>query len=137
MKLITFHDHLNPSQEVLVDADSSIAVTSFCSGSSIPCGQIPIGVHQTPHQVAEAIRNASVAHLSRALTLGGFRESCMLPSGISSIGDPSSYENPFRVSGNSRTRFPVAAYTALHSAGTNGGTPGSPTPAGAALLWTM
>src|SRR5439155_6961836 len=47
------------------------------------------------------------------------------------------YENPFRVSGNSRTRLPVAANTALQRAGTNGGTPGSPTPAGGAVLSTM
>jgi hypothetical protein len=58
MKLITLHDHLNPSQEVLVDADSIISVTPFGSGSSIQCGQVLIGVHETPNQVAEAIRNA-------------------------------------------------------------------------------
>ena len=40
-------------------------------------------------------------------------------------------------SGNSRTRFPVAAKIALHTAGANGGTPGSPTPAGGASLSTM
>ena len=40
-------------------------------------------------------------------------------------------------SGNSRKRFPVAANTALHNAGANGGTPGSPTPAGGASLSTM
>lgn len=47
------------------------------------------------------------------------------------------YENPFRVSGNSRTRFPVAAKIALQMAGAIGGTPGSPTPAGGAKLSTM
>jgi len=40
-------------------------------------------------------------------------------------------------SGNSRTRFPVAANTALYRAGAKGGTPGSPTPAGGASLSTM
>src|SRR5579863_38002 len=49
----------------------------------------------------------------------------------------SAYENPFRASGSSRTRLPVAAKIALHRAGTNGGTPGSPTPAGGAVLSTM
>jgi hypothetical protein len=58
MKLITLHDHLNPSQEVLVDADSIPSVTPFGSGSSIQCGQGPVGVHETPHEVAEAIKNA-------------------------------------------------------------------------------
>src|SRR5438445_4222704 len=43
---------------------------------------------------------------------------------------------PSLVRGNSRTRFPVAAKTALHSAGVNGGTPGSPIPAGGASLST-
>ncbi len=39
-------------------------------------------------------------------------------------------------SGSSRIRFPVATKIALHSAGINGGTPGSPTPAGGASLST-
>ena len=39
--------------------------------------------------------------------------------------------------GNSRIRFPVAAKIALQTAGANGGTPGSPTPAGGASLSTM
>ena len=41
------------------------------------------------------------------------------------------------LSGSSRTRFAVAAKIALHSAGANGGTPGSPTPAGGASLSTI
>jgi hypothetical protein len=40
-------------------------------------------------------------------------------------------------SGKSRTRFPVAAKIALQNAATNGGTPGSPTPAGGAELSVM
>ncbi len=40
-------------------------------------------------------------------------------------------------SGNSRIRFPLAAKIALQTAGANGGTPGSPTPAGGASLSTM
>ncbi len=59
MKLIMLHDHLNPSQEVLLDADSITSVTPFGSGSSIQCGSGLIGVHETPEEVAEAIRNAS------------------------------------------------------------------------------
>jgi hypothetical protein len=58
MKLITLHDHLNPSQEIEVDADSITSVVPFGSGSSIQCGPGLIGVHETPHEVAEAIRNA-------------------------------------------------------------------------------
>ena len=42
-----------------------------------------------------------------------------------------------RESGNSRIRFPVAAKIAFVKAATNGGTPGSPTPAGGAVLSTM
>jgi hypothetical protein len=42
-----------------------------------------------------------------------------------------------RESGNSRIRFPVAAKIAFVKAATKGGTPGSPTPAGGALLSTM
>jgi|GEM_PF-3915887 hypothetical protein len=58
MKLITLHDHLNPSQEVEVDADSITSVAPFGSGSSIQCGQGLVGVHETPHEVAEIVRNA-------------------------------------------------------------------------------
>src|SRR5262249_40869966 len=47
------------------------------------------------------------------------------------------YANPALDSGNSRTRFPVAAKMALHKAGANGGTPGSPIPAGGASLSTI
>jgi hypothetical protein len=42
-----------------------------------------------------------------------------------------------RESGNSRILFPVAAKIAFVKAATKGGTPGSPTPAGGALLSTM
>ena len=58
MKLITLHDHVNPSQEVEVDADSITSITPFGSGSSIQCGQGLVGVHETPQQVKEVIRNA-------------------------------------------------------------------------------
>jgi hypothetical protein len=39
--------------------------------------------------------------------------------------------------GNSRMRLPVAAKMALQNAAIKGGTPGSPTPAGGALLSTI
>jgi hypothetical protein len=39
--------------------------------------------------------------------------------------------------GSARIRFPVAAKMALQSAGAMGGTPGSPTPPGGALLSKM
>jgi hypothetical protein len=58
MKMITLHDHLNPTQEVLVDADSITSVTPFGSGSSVQSGQGLVGVHESPHEVAEAIKNA-------------------------------------------------------------------------------
>ena len=58
MKLITLHDHLNPSQEVEVDADSITSITPFGSGSSIQAGSALIAVHETPHEVAEIIKNA-------------------------------------------------------------------------------
>ena len=58
MKLITLHDHLNPTQEVMVDADSITSVVPFGSGSSIQCGGGLIGVHETSSEVREAIKNA-------------------------------------------------------------------------------
>ena len=39
-------------------------------------------------------------------------------------------ENPSALIGNVRMRCPVAANTALHTAGANGGRPGSPRPLG-------
>ena len=39
--------------------------------------------------------------------------------------------------GNARWRLPVSANKALATAGANGGTPGSPTPAGARVLGTI
>jgi hypothetical protein len=58
MKLIPLHDHLNPSQEVLVGAESITSVVPFGSGSAIQCGGGLVGVHENPEEVAEAIRNA-------------------------------------------------------------------------------
>lgn len=52
---------------------------------------------------------------------------------LSAVSTPSLFLD----SGSSRTRLPVAAKMALQSAGTNGGTPGSPTPPGGALLSTI
>jgi len=57
MRLIQLHDHLNPSQEVEVDADQISAVTVFGSGSAVMvAGQGTIGVHETPHEVLEAVK---------------------------------------------------------------------------------
>lgn len=58
MKLITLHDHLNPSQEVVIDADSITSIAAFGSGSSIQCGQGLVGVHENPGEVREVIKNA-------------------------------------------------------------------------------
>ena len=58
MKMITLHDHLNPDQEVLVDADSITSVVPFGSGSAIQCGGGLVGVHETPAEVEEVIQNA-------------------------------------------------------------------------------
>ena len=58
MKMITLHDHMNPDQEVLVDADSITSVVPFGSGSAIQCGGGLVGVYENPGEVAEAISNA-------------------------------------------------------------------------------
>jgi hypothetical protein len=50
-RLITLHDHLNPTQEIEVDADSITSVAPFGSGSSVQCGQGVIGVHESPAEV--------------------------------------------------------------------------------------
>ncbi len=58
MKMIMLHDHLNPDQEVLVDADSITSVVPFGSGSAIQCGGGLVGVHENPQEVEEAVQNA-------------------------------------------------------------------------------
>ena len=54
-----------------------------------------------------------------------------------SIGRRNRQLKPSLVIGRSLTLFPVAAKMALQNAAINGGTPGSPTPAGGASLSTM
>ncbi|MGH9495326.1 MAG: hypothetical protein ACRD3B_10040 [Candidatus Sulfotelmatobacter sp.] len=58
MKLITLHDHLNPSQEVEVDADSITSITPYGSGSAIQAGGSLIGVQESPAEVKEIIQDA-------------------------------------------------------------------------------
>lgn len=58
MKMITLHDHLNPSNEVEVDADSITSIAPFGSGSSIQAGQGLVGVHETPAEVRRIIEDA-------------------------------------------------------------------------------
>ena len=59
MGFITLHDHLNPSQEVPVRSESILAITPFGSGSALQLADGPtVGVHETPSQVAEIIKNA-------------------------------------------------------------------------------
>jgi hypothetical protein len=55
MKLITLHDHLNPTQEVEIDADSITSIAPFGSGSSIQAGQGIVGVHEAPAEVRRII----------------------------------------------------------------------------------
>lgn len=57
MSMITLHDHLNPAQEVFVDADSIQSITPFGSGSALQLETGTVGVHETPSQV-EAIMEA-------------------------------------------------------------------------------
>ncbi len=73
-----------------------------------------------------------VLGLSRACRLKPRATKAILKAFI----DFDNYTNFVFLIGNSRIRFPVAAKIALHSAGAMGGTPGSPTPAGASLLAT-
>jgi hypothetical protein len=57
MRIIVLHDHLNPSQEVPVDADQISAVTVFGSGSSVMvAGMGVVAVHETPHEVLELLK---------------------------------------------------------------------------------
>lgn len=55
MKMITLHDHLNPSQEVEVDADAIASITPFGSGSAIDVGGMIVAVHESPSEVEQII----------------------------------------------------------------------------------
>ena len=59
MRRIVLHDHLNPTQEVLLDADQICTVTPFGSGSSVMCGGNVVGVHETPSEVIEKMKEAA------------------------------------------------------------------------------
>ena len=59
------------------------------------------------------------------------------PSGALDRVQPQVATSPARVSGSRRMRGPPSRATALTTAGASGGTPGSPTPVGAAVLGTM
>jgi hypothetical protein len=58
MPTLTFHDHLNPDQEVYIESTAIVSVTPFGSGSAINVGQGVIGVHETPKEV-QTIREAA------------------------------------------------------------------------------
>ena len=91
-----------------------------------------------PRQYQQTYDTSKRTHYRGRAALLGPRTALGISVGFSPVvATNTGYENPFRVSGNSRTLFPVAANTALQSAGTNGGTPGSPTPAGGAVLSTI
>src|ERR1700681_1365099 len=72
--------------------------------------------------------------ITRHFSGGGTGVAHVQPGGDARL---STYTNFVFDNGNSRTRLPVAANTALYSAGAKGGTPGSPTPAGGASLFTI
>jgi hypothetical protein len=57
MKLITLHDSINPDVEVIVDADSIVAITPFGSGSSIMLSGGTVGVHETAEQIMQVINS--------------------------------------------------------------------------------
>jgi hypothetical protein len=48
MRIVEFHDHLNPTQVVPVDADSITGITPFGSGSAVTTQFTTYGVHETP-----------------------------------------------------------------------------------------
>jgi hypothetical protein len=49
---VILHDHLNPDQEVIIEADAIVAVTPFGSGSAVEVSSGgTIGVHETPAEV--------------------------------------------------------------------------------------
>ena len=55
---ITLHDHLNPNQEVPVDADAISVIEVFGSGSMLLADGITVGVHETPSEVMALIKAA-------------------------------------------------------------------------------
>lgn len=60
MKLITLHDHLNPDQEVEVDAEQIVVISVFGSGSALSMSNgSTIGVHETPSEVTQLVRSCT------------------------------------------------------------------------------
>ena len=59
---ITLHDHLNPADEVPVDADAIVVIEVFGSGSALQMSSGgTVGVHETPSQVMDLVKTAQAA----------------------------------------------------------------------------
>jgi hypothetical protein len=59
--LVTLHDHLNPSQEVLIETTVISSVVPMGSGSAVKCGTDVIGVQESVAQIANLIFGANNA----------------------------------------------------------------------------
>lgn len=55
MRLLTLHDHLNPTREVVVNADAIQSIAPFGSGSSVQVEASIVGVHETPEEIAKLL----------------------------------------------------------------------------------
>lgn len=57
---IILHDHMNPNDEIPVEADAIVSATPFGSGSSVSLSNgATIGVHETPMEVEKLKRDAT------------------------------------------------------------------------------
>ena len=104
------------------------------------CGQIPFEIRSGMLICPPPARNLSVSRSIESRIRDGHRNkmnrSVRHPAGRR-LGWPKfEFQANCPLIGSSRMRLPVAAKTALQIAGAMGGTPGSPTPAGAASLAT-
>ena len=92
---------------------------------------------------ADAVGQPRCACTRRSTTTTVIAARCIAPRSRASArgkafgrrGYTTQTEKPSRVSGNVRTRCPVAAKIALQIAGATGGNAGSPTPVGGLSLW--
>ena len=55
---IKLHDHLNPDQEVDVEADDVSVISLFGSGSALFTNEGTVAVHETPAEVMALIKAA-------------------------------------------------------------------------------
>ena len=125
----------NPSLKRLISASAMTLSSIMLNATSIFARSFAMRVSSGVRQFSNDVSHSRSADQTD-LTAAGFHVNVPNSTHRRVTRRPH-YTNLVFEIGSSRTRFPVAAKMALVSAGTIGGSPGSPTPPGGASLSTI